>query len=164
MTIKQLELEMTEVKNMLRDLATRVGKLEGESVNLKELISRIGNCEAMGAGLEERLGVMDRGLVDMAGKTEACATKITDWERSWPALTKEEFTKVGPKKATKDKSQPQSTGQGICTTNRFSELSVEDDQLLTTKPSCEYMLRNTKDEILVIGDSLSRGAGYKLKS
>lgn len=177
-TIKKLEAKLGEFEKLLVQLSDRISKLEGGSGDFLKLESRIGDCEARNLGLGEILKSMDQRLGDAISRTEACVLRLDDWEKDWPALQKEEYVSVAKKNIAKThKARP--GPETVADYNPFSPLaneSNEEDQMEDIVPQkssptvngrkkkiCRTLLAGTKDEILVLGDSLSRGAGHKLK-
>lgn len=186
-TIRKLEDKMIVVEATLRLVLKRLGVIEGQSTNLREVLtrlgeledeykglseveSRVGQCEAAELGMDERVKALDEKLGKIGDRTEACVLKLGEFEEAWPRPKTETFAKVAGKKAAKKPRIPDEAPK-IAHSNRYSCLSTDDKDVSPEeaqperpKVSCGTMLARTKDKVVVVGDSLSRGAGFKLRA
>ena len=103
----------------------------------EDVISRIAVCEVK---MEESVGKLERQITEVGDKTVALGVRLEELKKE------EEFKKEFPTPAEAKSS------------------AVKERTVDGSRMSCGEILKTTKDSVLVLGDSLVRGVGDKLRA
>src|SRR6267154_542581 len=161
-TVKKVEERLTIVENSLmkiveqlnlvQALETRIAECEKRCKNgisddamndmsnqesrttTQDVLSRVMVCELT---TEERIGKVERQITEVEDKAVALGLRFEEFKSEFP---------------TPAETRPAS----VCPGNEMSAVSKK-------RNSCMEILEKTKQSVLVVGDSLARGVGDKLK-
>ena len=146
----KIEDRVAALEKAIEVFTEKFKRFDVVELSLDEVKSSAASRDVVSLEIEERVGKVELQLGELASKLEAMRL---EHERQWPALEKkvdEGFTLVESKKARRGKSS--------------SETDVLDKSAVVgPKTSWAQQLRQTKRNVVVAGDSLARGVGYKLK-
>lgn len=172
MTRATLDVRMTQLEDMLQRLEAKLANIE------KQLASRIdstnGTVAAIGTeqvNLEGRVGGVESKFSEVASRVEVCAVRLDEWEKAWPALGKDKETSNSTVEQPAEaefqqvkRKKPRTRANSAPTDTRQPEALPSPPPEGTKKVSCGERIRLTKDKVVLVGDSLARGVGYKLQA
>jgi len=152
-------------------MATRSNRLEERLVALERAVESLkeelklvreevkSGGEARGAvdvAVDERVGRVEEQVGELASVVETCRIRQVEYDREWPALEGNEgvgepggddgFTTVVGRKKRRVGNGSRVSGSGAMASVSFAE-----------------KLKRTQRKVTVVGDSLARGVGFKLR-
>ena len=143
---RMLEERVKSLEAAVELLSEKLRKFEPTVCEFADVSSRLADKEAENVELASKIEVLETQIRDITGRVEAVSLGFTEYAEQWPKINSDDnndFTEVrNPRNVRK---------------NRLCKSTVENKVTFGTK------LSNSTDNILVTGDSLSRGVGYKLK-
>ena len=183
--VKKLEQSLgqkiKEIEDNVNEQMEKTDKLRGE---LDKRIDEVANIQ-IGSGIEfddkvqkvqndteskidsiwiknqDRLDKIEHLVDELASKVEVCRIKMEEYDNQWPAVSDSgssdnvKFNLVQYKNGKRDK-------RGV--TKEVSEgANVNSSGTSTTRVSMAQKLRSKERKVVVLGDSLAVGMGYKLK-
>lgn len=132
-TVETLRVQLAEIQPVVTEFETEKNRRDDASVEL-------------GA----RVGSIEKTVEDLAGKVEALRLSAEQYQAEWPKVGSEGGKGEGWQVAGRGKRQVRlSESSGAAGSNR--------------KVTWGEQLARTGDKVLVMGDSLARGVGYKMK-
>jgi lysophospholipase L1-like esterase len=137
----------------MEEIMEKVKKIEAVAIGIEEVKSSVAARDVVGLEVEERLSKMEQQMGELSSKLEVLKIKFDDYDKQWPALRgngTEDLKLVDGQNGSREKRKDDRVGSGG-TTNTV------------TKVSMAQKLSGTKRKIVVIGDSLARGVGHKLR-
>ena len=142
---RKLEEQVKLLEESLELLSQRLSKFEPAVCELASVSSRLADKEAECLALASKVDVLEKRIEDMAGRIEAVSVGFTEYAEKWPKISNDDkdFTEVCTRKSKRKSNVRKSISEG--------------------RKTFGHKLTNVADRIVVTGDSLSRGVGYKLK-
>ena len=158
----------TRTEERLSCLEMAVAKLTETVIKLEAAISTEtletkSAREALKLDMDGRLEEFDRNVKDLSGRIEACVLRFDDMDRQWPVVGRDATKNLGQKDKTTNKTETGTVGlrQGpkVTPTAPVGVTSRTKSQI-----DSDGHRQEAKGKILVVGDSLARGVGYKMTS
>lgn len=147
----KVEDRLVVLERAIEVFRDRFRQLEVAVLGIDDVKSTIAARDVVNLEVEDKLTRMEMQMGELASNLEILKVKFEDFDKQWPALgakADEGFSVVGGKKMDRGKGEKKVPVASACPdpTKKFS-----------------YKLQNSKQNVLVTGDSLARGMGYKLK-
>ena len=146
----KIEDRVLALEKAMEILNEKLKKLEIVSLGIDEVKSSVAARDVVSVEMEERLGKMEHQMGELASKLEVMRI---EYDNQWPPLEKKDeasFTVVESKKARRGRGNVANAVQGK-------------SAVVGSKASLAQKLGECKRKVVVAGDSLARGVGYKLR-
>ena len=146
----KIEDRVAALEKAMELVTEKLKKLETMSVGIDEVKNSVAARDVVSLEMEEKVVKMEKQIGEVASKLEAM---ILEQDKEWPALVKkddDDFTLVERKKERRSKE--------IRATEQRNKSTA-----VGTKVSMAQELERCEREVVVVGDSLARGVGYKLR-
>lgn len=139
-------------------MATRNSKLEERVValetaleDIKVTLAKLEAREAVCIVVEDRLTKLERLVGDVASSVEACRVRLEERDAQWPV--------VGRKGNSRSKEGGRNVGSGA---QAETKVKVPGSDNVGEVSVCD-LFKDATGKVLVVGDSLARGMGHKLR-
>lgn len=153
--------EITEIKARLDKLESAFSEVRLGS----ESVFRV-KCEKGDEALR-RVDETENSVGNLGSEIKACSLKLCELEQAWPALSANSAASYAATVRKSPRGKASNVGVGHRKVTGHTTKATDSSNRgassgSASKRSFGDQLRSSKDKVLVIGDSLARGAGSKL--